>query len=256
MTTIITFVLAIAPVLGGWLEENYGWRSNFVFMAFYAFIAGISLSCGFKETNQTPHLTYLKKDYIINHYLKLLKSRCFVITTCSVFLSYGAFFSWFTVGPILFLKQAQMSPKNFGLLSVLGGGFSYALAGYLNGKWVKRVGIDKMLYLGWFLMGCSGIGFILTGILRDCAPLTLIPAMLLLYFGSTFIWPNAFAKAFSPFGEIAGYAAALYGFMQTAGAALIGSLTAFLPTDSSFSLGIVIIFFTCTATVLYALFSD
>jgi DHA1 family bicyclomycin/chloramphenicol resistance-like MFS transporter/DHA1 family 2-module integral membrane pump EmrD-like MFS transporter len=51
----------------------------------------------------------------------------------------------------------------------------------------------------------------------------------LIYFGSSFIWPNAFSAAFTPFGEIAGYAGALYGSFQVGGAAALGGLSSCLP---------------------------
>jgi hypothetical protein len=98
---------------------------------------------------------------------------------------------------------------------VLGGGFAYALADYLNGKWVGMLGVDKVLYLGWSLIGCSGLGFGFIGLFGQYTFTTVLPPMLLLYFGPPFIWPNAFAKAFSPFDDMVGYSAALYGFMQT-----------------------------------------
>ncbi len=43
-------------------------------------------------------------------------------------------------------------------------------------------------------------------------------------FGGTLIWPNSFAGAFAPFGKIAGYAGALYSFMQLGGGAGLGWL--------------------------------
>jgi hypothetical protein len=65
----------------------------------------------------------------------------------------------------------------------------------------------------------------------------LVVPVILFYFGSTFIWPNAFATAFTPFGKIAGYAGALYGSMQLGGAAALGGLMSYLPNETPFSLG-------------------
>ncbi|MGI4852203.1 MAG: hypothetical protein ACRYGR_09725 [Janthinobacterium lividum] len=56
--------------------------------------------------------------------------------------------------------------------------------------------------------------------------------VVLFHFGATFIWPNAFAIAFSPFGHMAGYAAALYGFMQICGAAALAGLVSYFPQDN------------------------
>lgn len=61
--------------------------------------------------------------------------------------------------------------------------------------------------------------------------ITLIPPLLLFWFGAALIWPNANALAFSSVGHIAGSAAALYGALQLGGAACITQLASLLPHD-------------------------
>jgi len=60
-------------------------------------------------------------------------------------------------------------------------------------------------------------------------------------FGGTLIWPNSFAGAFAPFGKIAGYAGALYSFMQLGGGAGLGWLSSFLPSSSPVAMAIILI---------------
>lgn len=58
-------------------------------------------------------------------------------------------------------------------------------------------------------------------------------------FGTSLIWPNVFAAAFAPFGHIAGYAGALYGFFQLGGGALFGSIISTLSHTSAIPLVLV-----------------
>ena len=58
---------------------------------------------------------------------------------------------------------------------------------------------------------------------------------------SEWVEGSAFSMAFTPFGEIAGYAGALYGSMQIGGAAALGSLVSFLPDQNQLPLAIVFI---------------
>jgi DHA1 family bicyclomycin/chloramphenicol resistance-like MFS transporter/DHA1 family 2-module integral membrane pump EmrD-like MFS transporter len=73
----------------------------------------------------------------------------------------------------------------------------------------------------------------------------------LFFFGSSFIWPNAFATAFSPFGHIAGYAGALYGTTQVAGGAVLASIFAYLPDNDQLMFSIIITVSTIIAWGLY-----
>ena len=251
LVIFIMFIVPAAPALGGYFQEYWGWQANFIFMAVYSVVTLLAFLYGFKETNQYHHRERLKWDYIIKTYHLLLSNKIFIGITASTFLCYGALFSWFTVGPILFIEGAGLNPVEFGWLSCLGGGFTYALAGILNGKLVGRFGMPWMMRIGFSIMLFSGILLLLSTFWCGLHAFSIAVPGLLFYFGSTFIWPNAFATAFTPFGKIAGYAGALYGFMQISGAAIISGLMAYLPAVSQAPLGAVFALCTACAWLIY-----
>ncbi len=251
LSIFIMFILPAAPVLGGYLQEFFGWRANFIFMLVYAVIAFIALIYGFKETHQEYHADKLNFNYIIPTYKILLRSRIFVGITLCTFFSFGAFFTWFTVGSVLLIHVVGISPVKFGWLNCLGGGVAYALAGWLNSKVVKRFGMPLMMRLGWAGMILAGILMVLGYGLIGVETWVIMGPIILFYFASTFIWPNAFATAFSPFGHIAGYAAALYTCMQIGGGAVVGGLVVHLPAHNQLSLGFVLILASAIAWVVY-----
>ncbi len=74
---------------------------------------------------------------------------------------------------------------------------------------------------------------------------------IIFYFGSTLIWPNAFAAAFTPFGNIAGYAAALYTFMPTIGGGLFGGLASHVPDENQIPLALIFIIASALALLVY-----
>ncbi|MBX9696833.1 MAG: MFS transporter, partial [Alphaproteobacteria bacterium] len=236
---LVMFIVPAAPVLGGYLQGNFGWSSNFAFMMLYAFFALILFVTVFDETLDPGHRKSLTLKSIGTAYGTLLKSPDFLTGSLCMFLSYGAFFAWFTVGPILFIEKARVSPINFGWFTFLGCGTSYALAGWLNARWVKKLGVTGMLKLGWSLMLLSSLllysGYAFFGV----TPIAIGAPISLFYFGSTFIWPNTYAMAFTPFGSIAGYVGALYGFMQLAGAGCVSYIVSYLPAADQRPLSLV-----------------
>jgi hypothetical protein len=160
-------------------------------------------------------------------------------------------FSWFTVGPVLLIRGVGLTPVEFGWLTCLGGGSAYALAGVLNGKLVVRLGMPTMLRIGFSIMVLSGFLLVLGKLTFGINTWVIAIPSLLFYFGSTFIWPNAYATAFTPFGKIAGYAGALYGFMQISGGAVIAWITSFLSTQNQIPLGSVFIICSVLAWLTY-----
>lgn len=251
LVIFVMFIVPAAPVLGGYLQHYFDWRASFVFMSVYTAIALIAIMYGFHETSKHHHKERLKISYIVSTFKKLLTSRIFISITLCTFLSYGAFFAWFTAGPVLLINIVGLTPIEFGWLTFIGGGSAYALAGWLNGKFVKRYGMPKMLRFGFSMMLLAGILMLLGKIIFAINVWIIALPIILFYFGSTFIWPNAFAIAFTPFGEIAGYAGALYGFMQISGAAVIGGIVSHLPTTTQVPLAMTIMVASLLAWLIY-----
>ncbi len=251
LVIFIMFIIPAAPALGGYFQEYWGWRANFIFMACYSFLAIIALIFGFRETSVHHHPERLRWIYIVRTFHTLLTSKIFMGVTLATFFSYGALFCWFTVGPILLIQDVGLTPVEFGWLSALGGGAAYALAGILNGKLVTRLGMPFMMRLGFSIMIMSGVILIISSFLFGINIWNIAVPGILFYFGSTFIWPNAFATAFTPFGKIAGYAGALYGFMQVSGGGVISWLVSFLPGSNPIYLGIVFLVCSSLSWMIY-----
>lgn len=251
LVIFIMFIVPAAPVLGGYLQEISGWRANFVFMSAYTLAALIAIIYGFKETSRHHHLERLKIPFIVKTFRELLTSRVFMGITACTFLSYGASFGWFVAGPVLLIRETGISPIAFGWITFLGGGSAYALAGWINGRLVTRVGMPTMLRFGWAVMVLSGALMLFGNWTYGVTTLAIVIPIILFYFGSTFIWPNAFAIAFTPFGKIAGYAGALYGFMTIGGAAAMGGLMSYLPDETQVPLSLVILICSALSWIVY-----
>ncbi len=114
LVIFIMWIVPTAPLLGGYLQDFYGWKANFIFMAFYALLAWIGIHYGFQETNPHHHISKLSLNIIVNHYSTLLKSPLFMGVACATFLSYGAFFSWFVIGPVLLIDRLESVPRILG----------------------------------------------------------------------------------------------------------------------------------------------
>lgn len=251
LVVFFVFIIPAAPLLGGYIDEIFGWRANFIFMAFYAILAFIISLLKLKETNRNKDKKKLKISYIKENFIFMLKSRSFMQIAFAILLTYGAFFAWFLVGPVLLIKKLGVSPSDFGWINFIGLGGSFFTASLINGQIVSKAGTKFMLRMGWNITILSGFSMLIIYMLLDVDFWGIIIPMMFFAFGATFIFPNAFAVSFTPFGDRAGYAAAIYGSMQIGGGALIGMLISYLPDENQLYLAATILLCSSLAWLLY-----
>lgn len=237
----ITFIVPAAPALGGYLQEYFGWQANFVFMMFYALVALLVFIYGFKETSVHHSRDKLQLPFVKNTFGILLKSPIFMGASACTFLAYGSLFSCITILPILLIHHLGMDPISFGWLTFIGTGIAYGLSGVTNSKLVSRLGVANMMRLGFFIMITAGLMLLCASLFLEMAVWNVALPIFIFYFGSTLIWPSAFSLAFTPYGHIAGYAGALYGFMQICGGAVITGLISLLSDRNQMPLGLIIV---------------
>ena len=238
---IVTFIIAVAPIFGGYLNTYISWHAIFWFLSTYSLLVLLATKFLYQETSTTHHINHLKPTFIWQSYRTLLLSKSFMGFALCSFITYGAFFSWFVMSPIILIKHAGLSSIQYGWLSFAAGGVPVMICAYLNGKLVGKIGSKPLLRMGWAITICSGILMVVGNLLFGVhAWNVLIPAVLF-YFGINFIWPNVFAGAFEYCGKIAGFAGSLYAFIQLLGGAVFGGIVTHLPDHNQMALGIVFI---------------
>ena len=244
---IIIFTVVAAPFLGGYFQALAGWRLAFGFLTVYSFIIILFVIFGFKETHTSQDFSKLKPSFMLKAYGELLTHRTFMGICLAVFLSYGGMFAWVTVGPALLIHHLGVSPIFYGYLSIIAAAAMF-FAGLFNGKVVKKYGANKMLNIGWLIMFIGGLSLLAQIAFISANVTSIMVSVFIFIFGATLIWPNAVANAFTPFGHIAGTAAALYAFLQLLGAAVFSLVLAHLP-DTRLSLAVA---FIASAVLAYA----
>ena len=219
----------MAPPLGGFLADTFGWQSNFYALAligcFTLFIVFLDLG----ETNLNKSESYTAQ---IKTYPALFKSRRFWGYALLQVFAVGTFFAYLGGAPFVGDKFFDLSASQVGLylaLTPLG----YMTGAGISGRFAARIGLYRMILMGALvtLVGMS---------------MTLIPANLgfthpLWFFGFTvfiglgngLVLPSANAGMLDVKPELAGSAAGLGGSLMTFGGATLSALAGFLLTENS-----------------------
>lgn len=248
----IIAVVSTAPALGGYLEHYFSWRASFVFLVIYSVVTLVFIMRYFHETSQHHHAEHLKAAYIFGTFKQLITHPQFLILTFCSFLAYGGLFSWTTAGPILLMHGTHLSAVEFGWMLALGGGVAYLSAMKINSTYVERWGCDFMIGLGALFMFGAGLIMLFLSLTVGLVSWAVYIPAIVFTFGVSFIFPNIFAKAFTPFGKIAGYAGALYGCLQIAGGGVLASIIAHVPDHNAVPLAVIFMVVALLIGVLYS----
>jgi DHA1 family bicyclomycin/chloramphenicol resistance-like MFS transporter len=212
---------ALGPILGGFLEVWFGWRSNFVALTLYGAAGFVATLLMLPETNVQPDPHAMRPGRMLATYATLLRHRAYPgFVLCCAF-AYSGIFAFISGSSYVFVDHFGLSPSLYGVC------FATIVVGYmigtvLAGRLTRRLGIERMVRIG-ALVATAG-GAILAGLAWagvDTIAAVLAP-MVLFMVGTGLVLPNSMAGAIGPFPAAAGAASALLGFTQMTVAALIG----------------------------------
>lgn len=118
--TTVVFGLApvVAPILGGWLEVFFGWRSVFGFLAAFGFLLLVACALKLPESlppaGRTPlHLRTTMKDYLI-----MATDRRFLLQSLALALAASALFIYISAAPVFVLQILGLSETSFAWLFI------------------------------------------------------------------------------------------------------------------------------------------
>lgn len=222
--TVVT--IAIAPLLGGFIEAYLGWRWNFFTISVMIIILMIFVGLS-PETNRYKDSNQMNTKAIMENFKTLFKHKVFVMGTIATLLCYGGLLCWLTAGPFLIMRVLGHSAIEFGYIACIVG-LAFALGGFFNGAAVTIDNALKFMQVGFSIMLFAGI-FIYASTWFGINTYVITTGAIIFSFGSSFIVPNALALCMQPFKRMAGTAGAMLGFIKNLGGAIIGSIIALAP---------------------------
>lgn len=240
------FIMAASPILGGYLQEHAGWRSNFLFLIVFGLAVWCLAMAVLPETNKHLNPNATKVRVMAFNYLTLLRSKVFSgYALCACFASAGII-SYLTIAPFLFQNLLGLTPLEFGQLTFFIAG-AICLSGLINSQLVMRKGISFMVFVGVVCMVVGGLSMLVLSLFGVAHVLAIMIPMGLFSVGAGLTFINAFAGAFHPFPHMAGTAGALYASAQDLFAALISGLIAASTEYSQTSLAAILLTFGLTS---------
>ncbi|WDE04772.1 multidrug effflux MFS transporter [Thalassomonas viridans] len=227
LNSAICCIPAMAPLLGSVLTETFGWRSNFEAMALYAAIAGTIIFFALPETRPASTVQH-KKLVSLNRFLPIIKHPVFLFNAVIVMLMMAIMLAFVSSSPSWLMVQLKQSQQTFVFWFSLNAVLNI-VACFLAPKVLLKLGARKTIGLGMGILVFSGV--LMLALLDWHHPVAFMAPIMLCSLSVSFLTGTCSGQALSPFGDNAGSASALLGFMQMSGAAVLVGLLQLLPLN-------------------------
>ena len=216
----------VAPFVGGYLQANFGWQSNF-----YA-LGGVAL--GFAvlefifsgETLKAPMPFQLKR--VVNVYAEMLRTGPFVLGIIMMGLAYAMVMVYNMTGPFIIEHHLNFSPVTAGYCSLIQG-FAWMTGGFiskatLDRPFFRKLAINKSLQL------LVAVSMLLICRFADNI-YTLVFFAFLIHVGAGYTFNNYMTVSMTRFPKNAGIASGLTGgftyiIVSAASSGIVGLLPA------------------------------
>ncbi len=204
---------AIAPVIGGWLHEQLGWRSIFWFLASYGGLAGWLVLSRVPETLRREARRSLHPRYVLGIYRGILGHPRYLLLVLSLGVGFGGLFIYIAGAPTVIFDFLALDSGDFWMQFVPM--TSGILAGsLLAGRLIPRLGPLRTVRVGFTivafacLLNLGQLFWLETHVVSVIAPLTLYAT------GLTIVMPGITIAALDCFPRNRGAASAMQSFFQ------------------------------------------
>lgn len=220
----------VAPMLGGALDDAFGWRSIFMACTIMGIAAGLAALWQLPETRPTSVIGQSSMD-VLRRSRDIVRNKRFLGYALGAAFTSAVFFTFLGGAPYLIVESMQMPKISYGIWFIcLSGG--YMLGNFCSGRFSERYGIDHMIRIGNWL-GMAGVMLLLgLALIPVTHPAAIFLPNILMSMGNGFLLPNAVAGAVSVDPKAAGVASGVVGFLQM-GLGAIGSYGAGQITGAS-----------------------
>jgi DHA1 family bicyclomycin/chloramphenicol resistance-like MFS transporter len=249
VTMGMSLVPMIGPVIGGVLDDLYGWQASFTLLLVLG--AGV-LWLVWADLGETAVLRQVSLRDQIRTYPGLLRSRRFWGYTLAAAFASGCFFAFLGGAPYVGDKVFGLTSTEVGALFALTA-IGYAAGNFLAGRYSVKVGMNRMILAGCLVttLGLTTlVGLTLAGL---SGPVVFFGLTVFMGLGNGICLPNANAGMLSVRPELAGTASGLGGAILIGGGAALAAVAGLLLPPGATEMPLILLMLASSAASVVAI---
>ncbi|WP_050523428.1 multidrug effflux MFS transporter [Pseudorhodobacter wandonensis] len=210
----------IAPVIGGLLDEAFGWQASFIMLMLSGATAFVVIWFDMGETATTRASSFTAQ---MRQYPALLRSQRFWGYCLAAGFSSGAFFAYLGGAPYVGTTFFHMDAATLGLYFGAPA-FGYMAGNFFSGRYSVRYGVNRMVLAGALTSTGGMVALALLTLINAAGPNLFFGLMVFVGLGNGLLNPSANAGMLSVRPSLAGSAAGLGGAFLIGTGALLSAL--------------------------------
>ncbi len=248
---------AVAPIIGGYLQLWYGWRSAFLLQTALGIVLCLASHWLLPETRLADPPGRRRRFAVTTRsvHWRVLSEPGYLANTLAVAWVFAGLMAYTVSGPFIFIDQMGLSPQHFGMLAIV------TVAGYLAGSLTaarlsRRRQPHQLMPLGLLLTVTGGVAASAFAIASGGTPAIpeIVVPMAIFCAGVGIVFAAGIAGALAPFPEVAGTASAWLGFLQMAVAAAATTVLGAFEMASATPMALALLISAGLATACYMAF--
>jgi DHA1 family bicyclomycin/chloramphenicol resistance-like MFS transporter len=210
---VFSLAPAVAPVVGGWLEVWFGWRSVFVFLTLASLLILIASFKWLPESLPKEQRQPLHLGTILRTYWQVGSHFSFVFQALGIALMFAGFSVYISTAPEFVMHILKLPETAFAWL------FVPIIIGMSSGSWLSaklsaRVDPDKLIWRAYAITGgAAAVNIAYAHLFKSQVPWAVIPPMIYM-FGLALASAAMALRVMDLFPNSRGMAASLQGFVQ------------------------------------------
>lgn len=222
-SSLLSFAPLLGPIIGGYLQVAFGWRSAFVLLSGFGILVLAALILRLEETNAQPNPEAIRLRRLIAIYGGILRTPAFWAFALPGGLSYAGIFVFISGSSFVLIKVLGVGTELYGALYAVG------VLGYLAGTLICRRllgthGISATLALGTSVALGGGVLFLALVWVGIQHWSVVVFAQFLVMGAHGINFPCTQAGSVAPFPQQAGAAAGMFGAISMIAALATGIL--------------------------------
>jgi DHA1 family bicyclomycin/chloramphenicol resistance-like MFS transporter len=209
MVMIFTAGPILAPIVGAFLVDLWGWRAPFIAIVVFGVLMLLSVHTNLQETHRAAQLEHPIRQLSLSlkEFFSHRRSRFGLLLGM---LPSAGFIAMITGSSAIIMDIYGFSVQLFGIIFA-SCGFGILMASMLSRYLVLVHGVMRMIGLGAVLIGIASVQLLIIAWLGQVDFWWLWVNICLFMFGVGILMPNATALALDPVPQIAGVASSLIG---------------------------------------------
>lgn len=245
---VVAISPAIAPILGGYIDNYFGWQMSFVIIGVIGFILLLSFR-SLPETHMVNYLPPVSLKNILLNYRRLVTNRIFMSYALISGITYAGIWCYISTIPF-FLSMLNIKVTEYGYYhAVLV--LACFIGTYVNSRNVEKFGVNKMLTGSIFLSAIGAVCLLLAALLWQQSPKIICAAMAIYCIGMAGVFANATTRAMEVFRDIKGSASSALGCIECLVPAAFVCILGYFKSGTMLAPAIAVVIAACSSLGLY-----